>query len=73
MGSIDVQRTNPAETGLWRAMAVALLVVVIAVFTAYYVFGLGDQRYSPGSPNATNAPATLVPATAPAVPTVHYP
>ena len=73
MGSIDVQRTNPAETGLWRAMAIALLVVVIAVFMAYYVFGLGNRTNSPAAPYGTSAPVTGAPATAPAVPTIHYP
>lgn len=73
MGTIDVQRARATGGGVWQAVTIALAVIIIAALAAYYAFGVGAPNYSPGTPYGTSAPATGAPATAPALPTVHYP
>jgi hypothetical protein len=73
MGTLNVHSTRSAGGGVWQAMAIALAVLIVAALAAYYVFGVGSQNYSPGTPYNTGAPVTGAPATAPAAPTVNYP
>ena len=65
MGRVNVERARSTGSGLWKAMLIGLLVIVIAAFVAYFVFAGGTTNYAP---NATSAPATNAPA--PAAPAV---
>jgi hypothetical protein len=74
MGRVNVQPARSAGGGLWKAMLIGLVVIVLAALAVYFVVASGTSNYSPTAPNVTSAPGASAPASAgPAITTAPGP